>query len=113
MFDDVASLLELRHDASVGWDAVAVMFGLKGLDEDGVGVVVVGEHDVLIATARADGEVAHVVSEELADRLDPNMKFVGAGVEKWTVDAIDGWKGGSWIGLVVAFVFVGTLFTLG
>ena len=108
MFGNVASLLELRHDASVGWDVVAIVFGLEGLDKDSVGVAVVGEHDVLVATVRADWEVAHVVSEELADRLDPNMKFVGAGVGKWTVDAVNGWKGGSWTGLVVAFVFVRT-----
>ena len=73
----------------------------------------VGQHDVLVATAILDGKAAHVVSEELADRSDPNMKFVGAGVGKWTVNAVDGWKGGSWIGLVVAFVFVGTLLALG
>ena len=113
VFDDLASLLEIGHDASVGWYAVAIMFGLEGFDEDGIGVTVVGEHDVLVATARSNGEAAHIVSEELADRSDLNMKFVGAGVGKKIVDAVDGWKGGSWIRLVVAFVLVGTLLALG
>ena len=76
VFDYMAALLEFRHDASVGWDVVAVVFGLEGLDEDDVGVAVVGEHDVLVATARTDGEATHVVGEELADGSDPNMEFV-------------------------------------
>ena len=60
----------------------------------------VGNHDVLVATARADGESAHVVGEELTDGPDPDVKFVGSGVGKWAFDAVDGWKGGSWIGFL-------------
>ena len=90
VFDDVAALLEFLHGASVGWDAVAVVFGLEGLDEDDVGVAVVGDHDVLIATARADGESAHVVGEELTDGPDPDVKFVGSGVRKRAFDDVDG-----------------------
>ena len=42
--DDVTASLEASHDAGVGRDAVAVFSCLKGLDEDGVCVAVVGEH---------------------------------------------------------------------
>ena len=55
---------------------------MEGLDEDDVGVTVVGEHDVLVATARTDREAAHVVGKELADGSDPNMEFVQADVGK-------------------------------
>ena len=73
VFGNVAALLELGHDAGVGGDAVVVVFGLEGFDEDDVGAAVVGEHDVLVATGRTDGETAHAIGEELADRLDPNV----------------------------------------
>ena len=53
---------------------MAVMVGLEGFNKDGVGVAVVGQHDVLVATARADGEAAHVVSVELADGFNPDVE---------------------------------------
>ena len=98
VFDDLASLLEIGHDASVGWYAVAIVFGLEGFDEDDIVVAVVGEHDVLVVAARTDGEAAHVIGEKLADGLDPNVKLIGSGVRKRDVDVVDGWHGGGWIG---------------
>ena len=53
--DDVSASLEVGHDAGVGRDAVAVFPCLEGLDEYGVGVAVVGDHQVLVAAAGADG----------------------------------------------------------
>ena len=47
--DDVTTSLEAGHDASVGRYAVAVFSCLEGLDEDGVCVAVVGNHQVLVA----------------------------------------------------------------
>jgi hypothetical protein len=38
---------------------------------------VVSEHDVLVATAGACGEVTHVICIECADGLDRDMKFLG------------------------------------
>jgi hypothetical protein len=46
---------------------VAVTLGLEGLLEDEVAVSVDGNHDMLVAGACSDGEVASVVSEELAE----------------------------------------------
>ena len=71
----VAILLEADHDAVGSSKAVAVVLGLEGLDHDDVGVAVVGEHDVLVAAARADGEAAHVVGVKFADVVDSNKKF--------------------------------------
>ena len=48
---DVTAILEAGHDASLGRDTVAVFPCLDGLDEDGVGVTVVGHHQVLVAAA--------------------------------------------------------------
>ena len=41
----------------------------KGLDHYDVGVYMVGENDEVVALPGADGEPAHVVGVELADRL--------------------------------------------
>ena len=56
---------------------MAVMAGLEGFNKDSVGVAVVGQHDVLVATARADGEAAHVICVELADGFDSDVEFFG------------------------------------
>ena len=71
MINDVAARLELGHDASVGRYAVAVFSCLEGLDEDGVGVSVVGDHQVLVAAAGADREASCVVCVERADGFYP------------------------------------------
>ena len=63
----VAACLETGHKTRVGWDAVSVVARLEGFDEDGIGVAVIGQHDVLIAAAQTDREAAHVVCEEFAD----------------------------------------------
>ena len=65
------SSLEAGHDAGVGRSVVVVFSCLEGLDEDGVGVAVVGHHQVLIAAAGADGEAASVVRVERADGFYP------------------------------------------
>ena len=69
--DDVAASLEAGHDAGVGRYAVAVFSCLEGLDEDGVCIVVVGHHQVLIAAAGPDREAACVVRVERADGFYP------------------------------------------
>ena len=90
VFNKVAMVLERGHDAGVGGDVVGVVFGLEGFDKDKVGVAVIGEHDVLVAAVRTDGEAAHVIGENLANGLDPNMKLVGLGVGKRDGNVVDG-----------------------
>ena len=58
----------------------------------------------MVAIARTE---AHVVSEELTDRPNPNVKLVGLGIGKRAFDAVDGWCGGSWIGLALVLALVG------
>ena len=70
--DGVASKLEAMHDAVIGDGAMAIMARHKGFGEDHVAVGVVREHGVAVATARADGEAACVVSVELAGGFDDN-----------------------------------------
>ena len=55
----------------VGWDAVAVFPCLEGLDEDGVGVTVVSDHEVLVAATGADWEASFVVYVDRADGFYP------------------------------------------
>ena len=69
--DEVTASLEAGHDAGVGRDVVAVFLFLEGLDEDGVGVAVVGDHQVLVATAGVDVEASCVVFVERADGFYP------------------------------------------
>ena len=69
--DDVTVSLEVGHDAGVGRYVVAVFSCLEGLDEDGVGVAVVGDHQVLVATAGAYGEASCVFCVERADWFYP------------------------------------------
>ena len=69
--DDVTASLEAGHDAGIGRGAVAVFSCLEGLDEDVVGVAVVGDHQVLVAAAGADGEASCVVCVECADGFYP------------------------------------------
>ena len=77
-------LLEAVHDDVVGSNSVSIMFGLERLDKNdvavavAVAVAVLGYHDVLVTTAGADSEAAHVVGVELANGLDLAMCFVGA-----------------------------------
>ena len=79
--DDVAASLEAGHDAGVGRDAVAVFPCLEGINEYGVGVAVVCDHQVLAAAAGADGEASCVVCVERADGFYPYVElFDGLGM---------------------------------
>ena len=69
--NDVTVSLEAGHDASVGRYAVAVFSCLEGLDEDGVCVAVVGNHQVLVAAAGAGGKASCVICVERADGFYP------------------------------------------
>lgn len=62
----------------------------EGRIEDGVGVAVVGNHDVLIAAARTNREPTGVVCVEFADRFDADVNFVGALGWEWQIG--NGWS---------------------
>ena len=51
------------------------MTGLKGFNWDDVAVTMKCKHDVAVARAGADGELAHVISVKFNDRLDDYMEF--------------------------------------
>ena len=78
--------LEVSHDDVVGGDAVAIVARLKCRDKDGIGVDVVGEHNVLVATSRADREPTYVISVELTDWIYPDMELLILEVWELTSD---------------------------
>ena len=57
----MAVILETRHDAVVRRDAVSVVPGLEGFDQNGIGVDMVRQYNVVVATAGADREAAHFI----------------------------------------------------
>ena len=56
------------HDGIGSCELLTVMLVHELLDEDGIGHVVVGNHDVLVAALRPDGESTCVVSVEATER---------------------------------------------
>ena len=75
--DGMPTHLEAVHDGIVGGDAVFVLTRLEGGLEDCIGVTVVGDHNVLVAAAGANGEATCVVCVELLDGFHPDVDFVG------------------------------------
>ena len=57
----------MMHDSIVGSNVILVLLGLERADEDGIGITVVGSHDVL------NGKTTSVASVELEDGLHPNL----------------------------------------
>ena len=82
----MAASLEAGHDAGVGWDVVAVFACLEGLNEDDVGVAVIGDHEVLVAAAGADQEASCVVGVERADGFGPEVELFGRGRRERVLD---------------------------
>ena len=81
MVDDVAASLEAGHDAGLDRDAVAVFPCLEGLDEYGVVVAVVYDHQVLVAAAGEYWEASCVVCVYRADGFYPYVElFDGLGM---------------------------------
>ena len=54
----MAAILDPCHDAVVRRGVVLVLPGLKGFDQNGIGVDVVRQHNVVVAAAVADREAA-------------------------------------------------------
>ena len=62
--DLVASGAETIHDGVICRDAILVFFSFEGSNKDGVGITMIGSHDVLVATARSNWKAASVVGVE-------------------------------------------------
>jgi hypothetical protein len=48
-------------DVGVGSNVKGILFGFKWVEQDGIGISVEGNHDVLVAAVRAWGEASHVI----------------------------------------------------
>ena len=83
---EVATSIEVVHNAGVGWNAVAVFECLEGLNEDDVGVEVIGNNEVLVAATGADQEASCVVGVERADGFDPEVELFGRGRRERVLD---------------------------
>ncbi len=66
-----------NHDGVVGCNAVVVTLGLEGLLRNEVAIGVEGNHDLLVARASSDREVASVDGEELAEQFCYDKDLVG------------------------------------
>ena len=56
-----------------------VAAGTEGGLEDGVGVAVVRNHDVLVPTTTLDGEASTIIGVQLDDGLVEDMEFICGG----------------------------------
>ena len=61
LFESVATIFEDFHDGGVVTNAVGFILGLERCLEGFIRFTVVGDHNVLIAAARANGEATSVV----------------------------------------------------
>ena len=73
--DGMTQRFEKLHDGDVSSNAVFIIASLEGGLEDGVGVAVLGDHDVLIVTAGTDREPTSVVGVELSNWLHADVDF--------------------------------------
>ena len=71
----MADILDTRHDSVVIRDAVSVVPRLEGFDQNGIGVDVVRQHNVVVAVAVSDGEASHVICVEFAYGLNDDVEF--------------------------------------
>ena len=60
----MAAGAETSHDGVVSHNTVLVFFSLEGSEKDGVGIAMIGSHDVLVATARLNWKAASIVGVE-------------------------------------------------
>ena len=82
----MAAILDTHHDAVLRRDAVSVVPGLEGFDQNGIGVNVVHQNNVVVATAVADREAAHVICVELAGGINDDVELLGFYGRKFTGD---------------------------
>ena len=71
----MAAILETRHDTVIRRDLVSVVPGLEGFNQNGIGVDVLRQHNVVVAVAVSDGEASHVICVEFAYGLNDDVEF--------------------------------------
>ena len=59
---------------------------LEGFEQNGIGVDMVRQHNVVVAATGADGEADHVAYVDLADGLTDDVELIGFYGRKLTVD---------------------------
>ena len=73
----------MAPDRVLGRDVVVVFPVLEGGVKDGVGVSMIGNHDVIFAAAGTEGGAARVISVQFVDGFDTYLDFVGTNSRKW------------------------------
>ncbi len=68
---------QMCHNGVLCSNALAVNLGFESLLEDEVTIGVEGNHDILVARACSDREVASVIGEELAEQFCDDKDLVG------------------------------------
>ena len=79
--DAVAAGFEAFHDGGVGGNVVGIILGLEWGLEDCIGVEVLGNHNVLIVAARANGGASGVVCVQLTNMLYAHIHYIG--FDRW------------------------------
>ena len=74
--DLVASQSDVVHYEVVGSNAILVLLGIEGGNNNFVGVEMVGVQDVLVTAASSDEEASSVIYVKLGYRFFPNVHLV-------------------------------------
>ena len=69
---------------------MAILAGLEGFNDDGVGFAMVSDHEVLVAAVGSEWEAACVVGEYNAGGIDPEVDIFGSFRREGFI------KGGRW-----------------
>ena len=75
---------EIMHDGVIGCDTILVFLCLERVDKDSVRVIMLGSHDLLVPTARADRETTGVIGVQFRDWIHPDMHLIGSLGWEWT-----------------------------
>ena len=71
--DGMSTGLKAIHDIMIGWKTMMVGFCFIRFHENAVGAVMVGNHDVLVATTGFCGELTGAVEKQFVDWAVPNV----------------------------------------
>ena len=62
---------------------------MEGFDQNGIGVDVIRQNNVVVSAAGKDGEAAHVICVEIVDGLTDDGEFLGFFGRKLSVDVME------------------------
>ena len=74
--DTMAAICKTGHDSICGVEAVTVVAGFEWIQQDDIGVHMVGEHEEVVDTLGANLETAHVISVNFADRFGRDVELL-------------------------------------